>query len=59
MRDQGIPYGEINNLGVPSITKDDQVSMFGAGASLTQTNIDNLTDRFETYMDFSGKGVIP
>jgi hypothetical protein len=36
-----------------------QTSMAFAGGSLTQADVDNLTDRFETYMDSNGKGVIP
>ena len=35
-----------------------QLSMVFAGSGLTQTDINNLTDRFETRMDALGKGVI-
>ena len=38
---------------------DRQLSMAFAGGGLTQTDIDNITDRFEVYMDSNGKGVIP
>ena len=37
----------------------DQVAMAIVGAGLTQGDIDNITDRFETRMDFHGTGVIP
>ena len=36
-----------------------QASIFFFGKSLTQTNIENITDIFEAYMDGNGKGVIP
>ncbi len=36
-----------------------QISMVFAGSSFTPTNINNMTDRFEVYMDSNGKGVIP
>lgn len=36
-----------------------QVSMFFAGASLSQADVDNFTDIFEIYMDSNGKGIIP
>lgn len=45
-----------NSLEVPSTA---QCSMAFAGGGLTQTDVNNMTDRFETYMDSNGKGVIP
>jgi len=47
------------NSGGPALHTTKQASLFFAGGGLTQTNVDNLTDRFETYMDSNGKGVIP
>jgi len=35
-----------------------QVSMIFAGAGFTQTNVNNLTDAYETALDALGKGVI-
>jgi len=37
---------------------DRQISLFFAGSGFTQTNVNNLTDAIETYMDSNGKGVI-
>jgi hypothetical protein len=39
--------------------KIDQLSLIIIGGCLTQTDIDNFTNGFETYMDSNGKGVIP
>jgi len=36
----------------------DQVSLYAFGAGMTQTDVNNLTDRFETRMDALGTGVI-
>ena len=36
----------------------DQVSLYAFGSGLTQTDVNNITDRFETRMDALGKGVI-
>jgi len=46
------------NLSIPAAWTDRQVSMFTAGGGLTQTNVNNLTDPFETYMVSNGKGAI-
>lgn len=35
-----------------------QLSMFFAGASLSQSDVNILTGAFEAYMDFNGKGII-
>ena len=48
-----------NNAGVAANFSTRQLSMAFGGGGLTQTDIDNLTDRFEIYMDSNGKGVIP
>jgi len=37
----------------------DQVACYAFGGGFTQDDVDNFTDRFETYMDFLGKGIIP
>ena len=59
----GIPNGDIyilcQNSGGPASYNTKQASVAGLGGGLTQTNIDNLTDRIETYMDSNGRGVIP
>ena len=47
-----------NNKGVLATPTDNQLSMFFMGAEFTQTNVNNDTDNFETYMDAYGKGVI-
>jgi len=44
--------------GVLAAPSTKQLSMAFAGAGFTQTDVDNLTDRFEAYMDSNGKGVI-
>lgn len=48
-----------NNMSVPGLFANKQISMGFCGGGLTQSNIENLTDAFETYMDSNGKGVIP
>lgn len=48
-----------NNNGAAAFWGSKQISMAFASSSFTQTDVDNLTDRFETYMDSNGKGVIP
>jgi len=48
-----------NDDDVASGHRVDQVSMYAFGSGMTQTNVNNFTDRFETYMDALGKGVIP
>lgn len=48
-----------NNNGVIQLHTAEQCSMAFAGGALTQADADNLTDRFEAYMDSNGKGVIP
>lgn len=35
-----------------------QISLFFAGGTLNQTDVNNTTDAFEAYMDSNGKGVI-
>ena len=47
-----------NNDGVAELFVTTQLSMIFAGGGLTQTDITNLTNRFETRMDALGKGVI-
>ena len=57
----GIPFYVLaynNNGGVVNICAE-QCSMAFTGSGLTQANVDDLTDRVETYMDSNGKGVIP
>lgn len=46
----------VGGLGLPS-TKQTSLAFIGGG--LTQTDVNNLTDAFETYMDSNGRGVIP
>ena len=48
-----------NNDDVATGFRADQVSLYAFGAGLTQTDVNNLTNRFETRMDALGKGVIP
>ncbi|HUV83654.1 MAG TPA: hypothetical protein VMW53_11365 [archaeon] len=60
----GLPNGNIyvfayNNGGVAGGFGSHQLSVIFTGSGLTQTDIDNITDRFETRMDFHGTGVIP
>jgi len=38
---------------------NEQVSLFAAGAGMTQTQVNNFTDPFETAMDALGTGIIP
>ncbi len=45
--------------GSPGSFSNRQVSMFAVGGGLTQTNVDDMTDAFEAWMDYKGKGVIP
>lgn len=59
----GIPnvdmyIGAYNNNGVMAGSCQKQIAMFFAGGGMTQTDVNSLTDRFETYMDSNGKGVI-
>ncbi|GAG40039.1 unnamed protein product, partial [marine sediment metagenome] len=59
----GLPSVELyilglNNNGGLGFVCTNQASMVTAGGGLTQTNIDNLTDNFEVYMDSNSKGVI-
>ena len=37
----------------------DQVSLYAFGSGLTQTDVNNITDRFETRMDALSSGIIP
>jgi hypothetical protein len=48
----------INNAGAIAETSRSQLSMAFFGGGLTQANVDCLTDAFEVYMDFNGKGII-
>lgn len=48
----------MNQSGTANFFSTKQISFAAAGAGLTQTDVDNLTDRFEAYMDSNGKGVI-
>jgi len=73
-RNKGVIINETNgSIGVPTHSpyclafndndvtdgfRADQVSFYAWGAGLTQTDVDNLTDRFETRMDALGTGVI-
>ena len=47
-----------NSNGAPAALSTKQISMFFTGGGLTQGDIDNLTNAFETYMDSNSKGVI-
>ena len=47
-----------NDDGVATNFRPDQVSLYAFGAGLTQTDVNNITDRFETRMDALGKGII-
>jgi len=47
-----------NHAGLASLFSTKQISMGFFGASLSQSEVNTLTDSFETYMDFNGKGVI-
>ena len=49
----------INSTGALYEPTTKQVSLFFAGSGFVQGDVDNMTDRFETYMDSNGKGVIP
>ncbi|MBA7540712.1 hypothetical protein ES705_33014 [subsurface metagenome] len=66
--------GTTNSIGVPTNNpyclagnddnvavafRADQVSMYAFGGGFTQTNVNNLTDAFETAMDALGTGIIP
>ena len=48
-----------NNDDVAAGFRADQVSLYAFGAGLTQTDINNLTDRFEARMDALSSGIIP
>ncbi len=45
--------------GTPGNYSTIQYSMFAVHSKFTQTNVDDQTDAFETYMISNGKGVIP
>jgi hypothetical protein len=45
--------------GTPSFFTSCQTSLVFYGGGLTPTEIEDLTDAFEAYMDANGKGVIP
>jgi len=47
-----------NDDNAASAFRADQVSLFAAGAGMTQTHVNNFTDPFEVAMDALGKGVI-
>jgi len=47
-----------NDDGEATNFRPDQVSLYAFGAGLTQTDVNNITDRFETRMDALGKGII-
>jgi len=49
----------MNNAGTAIAHSPKQISCAGAGGAFTQTNVDDLIDAFETWMDYKGKGVIP
>ena len=44
--------------GTPTYVGKNQLSVAFTGAGLTQTDVNNITDRFETRMDYHGTGVI-
>jgi len=48
-----------NDDNIPTGFRADQVSFYAFGSGLTQTDVNNITDRFETRMDALGTGVIP
>ena len=47
-----------NSDGSPSYYRADNVSMSFVGSGLTQADVNSITNRFETRMDYHGKGVI-
>lgn len=47
-----------NSSGSPANYHASQISLFFAGANLTQSDVTILTNAIETYMDANGKGVI-
>ena len=49
----------INNSGAPLTYSTKQVSAAFAGGGMTQVNVNNFTDRLETFLDSIGAGVIP
>ena len=51
--------GALNNDDVAASFSAYQISMFAAGAGLSQTAVTAITNAFETYMDALGTGVIP
>jgi len=48
----------LNNNGSSNNWSTKQIAAAFAGGGMTQTNIDNFTDRIETYLDALGAGVI-
>ncbi len=49
----------INSSGAPLTFSTKQIAAAFAGGGMTQANVNNFTDRLETYMDSIGAGVIP
>ena len=47
-----------NSDGAATAHSTRQMSMVFAGSHMTQADVESLTDAFEVYMDFLGKGVI-
>jgi hypothetical protein len=50
--------GAANQNGTPTLWSNKQYSVFFSGGSLTPTEITNLTNAIEAYMDSNSKGVI-
>lgn len=48
----------LKNDGNPDYFENDQISYCFLGSGMTQDNVDDDTDAFESYMDSNGKGVI-
>ncbi len=48
-----------NNNGVANLWSTKQIAAAFAGGGMTQVNVNNFTDRLETFMDSIGAGVIP
>lgn len=49
----------LNINGVPSLECTKQISTAFTGAGMTQTDVNNFTDRLELFLDAIGAGIIP
>jgi len=58
----GVPNDDMyilaGNVGGAVLFSTKQIAAAFAGGGMTQTNVDNMTDRLETFMDAIGAGVI-